>query len=95
MFQLSECARCCSPVLLNELLANNKQPEFPTDIDKKALGDAFVKIVLAAEPAAQEDIEIELRNVQEMTGGLLSQIMTKSCKRLDTIHDLLQLFVII
>jgi len=77
MFQLSECARRCSPALLNELLVKNKQPELSTKIDKKALGDAFVKIVLAAEPSAQEDIEIELRNVQDMTGGASVRLLTE------------------
>lgn len=77
MFQLSECARRCSPALLNELLVKNKQPELSTTIDKKTLGDAFAKIVLAAEPSAQEDIEIELRNVQDMTGGASVRLLTE------------------
>lgn len=77
MFQLSECARRCSVGLLNELLKKNNLPVLPVKTEKKELAEAFVKIVLAANPSAQEDIESELRNVQDMTGGASIRLLTE------------------
>jgi hypothetical protein len=77
MFQLSECARRCSPELLNELLAKHGLSELPKSIEKKQHGKPFVDIVLAADLPTQEEIEIELRNVQEMTGGAAERLLTE------------------
>lgn len=77
MFQLPECARRCSRELLNDLLKKNKLSELPEETEKKELGNEFVQIVLAADPSAQEDVEIELRNVQDMTGGASVRLLTE------------------
>ncbi len=78
MFELSECARRCSPEQLDEYLQSKKLSALPTGIDgKQTIGDAFIAIVNAAPSDVREEIEVDFQLVQEMTGGAEARLLTE------------------
>lgn len=82
MFQLSECARRCSPELLNEYLKNKRLALLPKGLkEKEKIGQAFIEIVNAVSLDKQAEIEVDFQIVQEMTGGAEIRLLSERARQ--------------
>lgn len=82
MFELSECARRCSPELLNDYLKSKQLAELPKGVkDKAKIGQGFITIVNAIPLDKQAEIEVDFQIVQEMTGGAEVRLLCERARQ--------------